>query len=357
MHTITVRHRLQRRLPTLIATLHLVTGCMGDEVADDDSRPVDDHALVAHLPAATDDLRPSDPARPDPTDLGAIGFEFCSSGDGDTSSDPAGAGGGSGSFVQQIMGSQVVEVGELPAGIAGIAVKLTSAVDIDIQLYDKETQEKIVGWPNGILSGSRYRETVYEGTRIAWSGYNGDGTGRGNEFIRITNEADPFAVTDRAFIMKVYGYRAGEATIDYSWSSATPEGCTISESGEGSFEQPLHSNELIEIGGIPVGVAGLRITLRSENDIDIQLYDTGDTTRPLIGWPKGMLNGPGTRGIKPEILFYQGMTIYWSGYAGDGTGSGHEYVEIRGVTTRDLTMKVFAFRSGVAQVDYRWGSS
>jgi uncharacterized protein YkwD len=49
------------------------------------------------------------------------------------------------------------------------------------------------------------------------------------------------------------------------------------------------------------------------------------------------------------------MKIEWSGYNGDGTGSGHEYIKITGETTKNLTMKAYGYKAGYAKVHYEWG--
>jgi len=88
-------------------------------------------------------------------------------------------------------------------------------MDIDIQLYDGET--KIVAWSRNEAHGLLYRGTpsqvTYQGTTIAWSGYNGDQTptGRGNEWVSIHGKV-PSNLT-----MKVYGYNAGLAQVRYAW--------------------------------------------------------------------------------------------------------------------------------------------
>ncbi len=267
------------------------------------------------------------------------GFDFCQEG---------GSNGGSDSFQQQIPLKNTVEVGELPIGISGVEVFLTSTVDIDIQLYDKATGEKLVHWPDGTLSASGSQSFVYHGTLIEWSGYDGDGTGKGNEYIKISNNNDSSAPTTRAFIMKVFGYKAGLADVDYSWDAAN---CDATNSGNGSFQQQLKKDAIVTVGNIPTGISNLNVKLTSPVDVDIQLYDR-DNGKALVAWPGGLLDGANTASIN-----YEGMVIEWSGYAGDGTNAGHEYIKISGETTKNLTMKAFGYKSGVATVNYSWGSN
>ncbi len=266
------------------------------------------------------------------------GFEFCQG---------SGSEGGSDTFQQQISLNGIIEVGELPIGISGIEISLTSPVDIDVQLYDKETGEKIIHWPNGILSSAGNKSVVYHDLLIEWSGYNGDGTGPGNEYIKISGNNDPLAPTNRAFIMKVFGYKAGLADVDYSWDGAN---CDDSASGNGSFKQQIVQDAIVNIGDIPTGISDLNIKLESPVDVDIQLYDK-DNGKAIIAWPNGLLNKGTTSSIS-----YEGMVIEWSGYNGDGTNLGHEYIKISGETTKNLTMKAFGYRSGLATVNYSWGA-
>ena len=64
----------------------------------------------------------------------------------------------------------------------------------------------------------------------------------------------------------------------------------------------------------------------------------------------GILNGA-TR----ESTNYNGMTITWSGYKGNGTELGYEYIKISGVTTNNLVMKAYGYEAGHTTVLYSWG--
>lgn len=252
---------------------------------------------------------------------------------------------GSGDFKQQILNSAIVSVGDIPSGKKGVYIKLTSTKDVDVQLYDKSTGEKIVHWPDGILQGAGKQNTNYKGVSIEWSGYNGDGTGKGHEYIKISG------TTNRTLVMKAYGYQAGFANIDYSWTGT--QGCTegggTAESGSGTFQQQILNNAIVTVGDIPIGINNLSIQLNSSKDVDIQLYDKDDDTK-IIVWPDGILNGAGK-----QKTDYKGMSLEWSGYNGDGTGKGHEYINISGKTKRNLTMKAYGYQAGYATVNYSWG--
>ena len=266
------------------------------------------------------------------------GFEFCpenSNGEG-----------GNGTFQQSVQLAEIIEVGELPAGISGVEINLSSIVDIDIQLYDKATGEKIIHWPNGILAGGGYQSIDYHDNLIEWSGFNGDGSGLGNEYIKITGSDGLSTPTNRSFIMKVFGYESGSADVVYSWNGAN---CDVSGSGNGSFQQQIVQNAIVVVGEIPEDVINLNIDLTSDQDVDIQLFDA-ENGRAIVAWPNGILSGDKTQSIN-----YQGMIIEWSGYNGNGVQPGIEYISISGATTKKLIMKAFGYRSGLATVDYSWG--
>jgi pathogenesis-related protein 1 len=268
-----------------------------------------------------------------------------------------GCDGGNGSFQQKIEDYQgnyenTVTVGTIPKDLQDIYISLQSDEDVDIRLYDADGT-KIVHWPYGILNGDTKKSTEYNGVTIEYSGYNGDGTGQGHEYIKITG------TTQNDFIMKAFGYRAGYAEVDYSWegkanctedSSSTP-----SPSGSGDFEQEIIEDDIVTIGDIPPNVNNLYITLQSDKDLDIQLYDKDDGTA-IVKWADneedaGLLNGDSKESVK-----YKDMEIEWSGYNGDDISKGNEYIKITGLTTCNLTMKAYGYEGGYANVHYEWGS-
>lgn len=245
--------------------------------------------------------------------------------------------GGSGEFQQPIAHQAVIDVGEIPPEKNNVQINLNSEADVDIQLIDKETGHKIIAWPDGDLHGLGEECTTYEGAEYCYSGYNGDGTNYGHEWIRVNG------ATNRQLVMKAFGYAAGEADVQYSWE-ALPD-CV--DQGNGTFSQHILRNAIVDVGVIPEGKQNIKIELTSPEDVDIQLYDGDDA---LIKWPDGRMNGPGV-----QTLTHKGMNITWSGYNGDGTNLGNEYIHIQGNVAADLTMKAFGYAEGDAQVDYAWG--
>ena len=262
-----------------------------------------------------------------------------------------GCDGGNGNFQQQIEywnndPEKVVTVGTIPKDLKDIYISLKSDEDVDIRLYDANGT-KIVHWPSGILNSDGKKSTTYNGVTVEYSGYNGDGTGKGHEYIKITG------TTKNDFIMKAFGYKAGYAKVDYSWAGKAncSDSSTPSASGSGDFEQKIIKKDIVTVGDIPPKVNNLYITLQSDEDVDIQLYDKDDGTK-IIVWPDGILKGD-----KKQNTEYKGMQIEWSGYNGDGTGKGHEYIKITGETTSNLTMKAYGYQAGYAKVHYEWGNN
>lgn len=142
------------------------------------------------------------------------------------------------------------------------------------------------------------------------------------------------------------------------------------EAGDGSFVKPLPVKDMLDdVGTIPAGKFDVEIQLTSDQDIDITLYDLSETGefaegKAIVQWcslwdVKDPSKNCGLLGESPSegTLNYKGMTITYSGYEGDGTNWGHEFIRIQGETSVDLRMKVFAYEAGNADVQYSWGQS
>jgi hypothetical protein len=244
---------------------------------------------------------------------------------------------GEGTFEQPIARQDTVTVGSIPVDRAGVRIDLTSPQDVDIQLIDEETGFEIVAWPHGDLNGSGEACTTHHGIEICYSGYNGVGGEYGHEWIEVRG------TTNRALVMKAYGYAAGDAQVDYSWQAS--EDCV--DTGSGSFTQNIAHQAVVDVGVIPTGKTNLKIVLESDVDVDVQLYDG---TTALVQWPDGQLSGAGE-----ASMTYKGMTITWSGYNGVDGLLGHEFITVEGEVSTDLTMKAYGYAAGDAQVNYSWG--
>ena len=85
--------------------------------------------------------------------------------------------------------------------------------------------------------------------------------------------------------------------------------------------------------------------------MDIQLFD-GNTK--IIAWDAtgnhGLMHGP-----TQETIQYDGLQITYSGYNGRNGDWGQEDIRISGTLNRTLTMKVFGYQWGFADVNYAWG--
>jgi hypothetical protein len=244
---------------------------------------------------------------------------------------------GNGEFTQPIANNAIVEVGEIPAGKAKVRINLTANNDVDIQLYDKATGHPIVAWPQGDLSGPAVQTTTYEGMTIEYSGYNGVNGDWGSEYIELKGDVT------RPLVMKAYGYKAGDAEVTYTYDAAS--NCV--DAGNGEFTQDVVRYDVVNVGRIKQGKNNIRIQLKADNDLDIQLYD-GPVA--LIKWPDGKLSGSST-----QTLSYEGMTLEWSGWAGTNGQYGNEYITISGDVPAELSMRVFGYKEGEAEVRYSWG--
>ncbi|CAA6803620.1 MAG: Unknown protein [uncultured Sulfurovum sp.] len=254
---------------------------------------------------------------------------------------------GSGTFEQQIEHYQgdyehTVVVGSIPVGIEGLHIELVSDKDVDIRLY-AANDDKIVHWPYGIHNQQDLATKVYGELNVTYSGYNGVAGKKGHEFIEI------MGTTTTAMTMKAFGYRAGYATVNYSWTGK--EGCESSESGQGNFTQTLEQNTTSLVGTIPPNVHNVQINLTSNKDLDIQLYGSDGTA--IVSWnPTGLLFN-----ASKQSIIYNDMNITWSGYNGTNGNLGNEYITITPKTTEVLVMKVYGYEAGEAEVTYSWGDN
>ena len=251
---------------------------------------------------------------------------------------------GSGTFEQEIHKYKTYEdaalVGSIPRGIKGLHIELISNKDVDIRLYG-ENEDKIVHWPYGILKKGTQETKPYQSVNVTYSGYNGKNGEKGHEFIEVHGS------TPAAMTMKAFGYRAGYATVNYSWTGKV--GCTPEKGGQGHFTQTLKSKAISLVGTIPPHVNNVEINLTSDKDLDIQLYGVDGTA--IASWkPTGLMAG-----ATKQSIMYHDMNITWSGYNGVNGHKGHEYINITGDTTEMLVMKVYGYEAGTADVTYSWG--
>lgn len=242
----------------------------------------------------------------------------------------------------------VVIPGDIPVGVENLYIQLQAATDIDIGLRDQDTGKVLIGWKNNaLIDSARLASKLYQGMTIEYSGYYGDGTHRGNEYVKITG------LTTAPLQMELYGYQAGVAEITYSYDN--PQIANSPQSGEGSFEIAVPEGGTIEIpGDIPAGVKNFSMRLDAEQDVDIQLEDP-DSQTLLIAWnSEALINS--SQKIRKR---YNGVVIEYSGYQGAGAPcvrQGEEYVTITGVTQNRLKMKLYGYEAGNAKISYTWAS-
>ncbi len=248
---------------------------------------------------------------------------------------------GEGNFEQNIARYAKIEVGRIPVGKRNVKINLNSPVDADIQLYDVKTGEAIIDWETGLINESTEVTKVYRGVSYRYSGYNGTNGNLGDEFVEILGD------TNRELILYAYGYRAGNASMEYSFE-AIP---TCNEIGNGEFSQYIKRNDTVTVGDIPKGKTNIFIELKARNnkDVDIVLTDKS-TGEEIVAWPNGLINGP-----TGKVITYHGMRIEYSGYNGIDGNAGHETIAITGKVTRNLTMKAFGYAAGTADITYLWG--
>ena len=120
------------------------------------------------------------------------------------------------------------------------------------------------------------------------------------------------------------------------------------ESGSGAFQQFIQKDVTVDVGDIPDNKRDVRIELKSDKDVDIQLIDVATGTE-LIAWPNGMLKGEGE-----ECSSFEGVEFCYSGYNGVDGQLGNEWIEIKGDTKRTMLMKAFGYAAGDADVTYSW---
>jgi|GEM_PF-5926692 hypothetical protein len=240
---------------------------------------------------------------------------------------------GQGTFTQAISRRALVTIGAIPAGQTDVVIALSSTSDLDVQLYAADGT-KLVGWPDGQLSGAGAQTLEYGGATISYSGYEGDGQNFGHETISISG------VTPEALSMGAYGFVAGDAQVNYSWEA--PANCD--NSGEGVFKQFIPKDQVVDVGVIPAGLQDVKITLTSLEDVDVQLVAADGTL--LVHWPDGILKGAGM-----ESTSFNGVEVVYSGYNGDGH-PGNEYIHLNGVTQNDFTMRAYGYAAGEATISY-----
>lgn len=134
---------------------------------------------------------------------------------------------------------------------------------------------------------------------------------------------------------------SGSAHADFDWGADC-------DAGDGEFRQEVQYRDSVLVGEIPANKRSVFIWLRSDKDVDIQLYDAA-TDHALVAWPNGDLND-----AYEETTTYEGVTYRYSGFNGVNDNFGHEFVEILGDSNRPLLMKIYGYAAGAADVAHSW---
>ncbi len=142
-----------------------------------------------------------------------------------------------GSFEQFVPWGSLVHAGTLPEGSRDASIHLSSDRDLDIQVYDDSYP--VVGYPNGLINSADEITGEYAGVEIRYSGYNGDGTGPGNEFVIMEG------TLDRDLDIYVYGYQSGNAFLEY----------------EATVLDPAEDGQMTQLGELPEEALARSVTV------------------------------------------------------------------------------------------------
>jgi len=120
---------------------------------------------------------------------------------------------------------------------------------------------------------------------------------------------------------------------------------------EGKFTQKIDSNQLMTVVTIPKNSVDVNITLKSDKDLDLRLYDNNLS---IVGYPNGFLGGE-DGGANPASVNYQNSMIYYSGYNGINYRLGDESITINNTYDNNFTVKVYSYKKdGNATINYSW---
>jgi hypothetical protein len=235
-----------------------------------------------------------------------------------------------------------VAVGVITAGATDVLIDLSSLSDIDLQLWADAVA--LVGYATGAeLSGASQQSVDWNGATVTYSGYNGDGGGVGEEFIFIEG-----TLTQDLTIL-VSGFEAGAGDVTWTAGSDAPGDVDLPEDvptgAQGAADFDIAWGEVAVVGVVTAGATDVLIDLSSVSDIDLELL-FGATA--LVGFAT---EAP-LSGASQQSFDWNGVTITYSGYNGDGGGYGEEFIFIDGTLTEDLTIQVSGFQAGAGSVDW-----
>lgn len=299
----------------------------------------------------------------------------------------SGCDGGSGTFDVTLAEGAVATLGEIPKGKYDVRVFLSSATDVDVQLFDPGSAataaaagagggskhaegDAVIAWCDtaaapgcnmGVLGAEEGAATAeYKGARIEYSGYGGTAGQPGREFIKVGG-ATPVALR-----MAAFAFEAGAARVTYEWSRSRSGCCSGAAACGGRFDVRVAKGGSAALGVIPRGKKDLRVALTAANDVDVQLFDVEDAAasgfpegRAVVGYcddgaPGCNAGALGNNDGGAEQATHKGLVYRYSGYDGEGGKAGHEWIEIAGVSNTRLLMKAFGYAAGNATVSYSY---
>merc|ERR1712054_671567 len=138
--------------------------------------------------------------------------------------------------------------------------------------------------------------------------------------------------------------------------------------GSGSFTMKLKFRQRVNVGVIPSNQFNVKVELRTDKDIDAEMWST-DSTVAIIAW-KCKKHNKRLGSFKhktcidrahkqTKTVLYGNATLQYSGYMGTqdmfGYNFGHENIHVIGKSSKPLLVKAFAYEVGTARVKYSWG--
>ncbi len=223
----------------------------------------------------------------------------------------------------------------IPKNARNIKINIDCPVDVDLYLTDTDNNVSIIGSGDAGINSPSRGNLDYNNTEYIYSGYSGDGSNYGNEWIIVNG------TTNNNLKLEVYGYFSGflkrNYNISYSWEVADS---SDESQGTNNFQQNITADNATVVGTIPVGKKDVEISIPADSHyVDLQLFD-GDN--PVIAM----------REESHYSVDYKGMGIIW--YESDDQ-SGSEYIRISGEVKTELTIKLFSYSDRTVNGINSWG--
>lgn len=268
----------------------------------------------------------------------------------------------------------VVLVGVIPRGKVGVEIVMQADTDLDVVIYDAEDTvvysqgRAVVAWCSrltdplcnfGTLSATTPETKGYKGMEVTYSGYEGIEGQPGFESVFLAG------TTTTTLRVGAFAYEVGSAKVTYTWKGDATPCCLGTAACGGNFTAPIGLRETVLIGDIPPGKLNLVVNLESSEDLDIQLFDLGDTQEyaegaAVVAYTLCVEGASGCNfgvmGDSPSLQTaeYKGLLYTYSGFNGISGVRGREFISIRGTTNTPLRMKAYGYVAGGAEVTYSY---